>query len=92
MKAVDSYEMETLYDNYIFIVIKNKIYGPYGVVVDINEKDIEIIKTPIVGQMISNRTEYNLEIDSLYDELKALSDAEIRNLIQSKLSTKKFDL
>jgi len=92
MKAVDSYEMEPLYDNYIFIVIKHKIYGPYGVVVDINEKDIEIIKTPIVGQMISNRTEYNLEIDSLYDELKALSDADIRNLIQSKLSTKKFDL
>lgn len=91
MKFADTYEMITFRDGvYVFVVYKNRDVT-YGVWVDLTKKEIDISKDEITNY-ISNTKEYQAWINELYDELKALSDSEIRNLIQSKLSLNKFKL
>jgi len=91
-KAVDFYEMEELRGFYIFVVVRHVTYGPFGVTISFDDDKIYVRAAKMVGVSIQTKTEYNLEIDALYEEIKKMSDQEIRNLVQSKLGLKKFDL
>lgn len=89
--AIDSYDVISLgNDLYKFNVTEMTKAGKLGVYVNIRSLVFNITRDNI--PMMLNKDIWDLEIEALVEELKAMSNDKIRRFIQTKMSFKKFNL